>query len=785
MTFEDVIVGSGLRQSAEIGIDPYGIAHIRAASLDDLFFAQGFNAARERLWQIDLWRKRGLGQLAADFGPGFLAQDAASRLFLYRGDMAAEWKAYGPDARAICQAFCAGLNAYIDLCAAEPRRLPEEFAVMGTLPARWAPEDIVRIRTHGLSRNLVSEVLRAHISAAAGPAIDRLRKRLEPAVDLEADPPLDAPVPLEVLCRYRLACARATLSPERLAAGMAQAWLYADVNESGDVVASTNPRAAERPALAPEGSNNWVVGPAHSETGRPILANDPHRALCHPSLRYLVHLCAPGFDAIGAGEPMVPGIAIGHNGQVAFGLTIFGSDQEDLYVYETKAGSPEFYRYREGYERFETIEERITVKGASDQSVTLAFSRHGPILWQDPGSPRAYGLRTVWSEPGAAPYLHSLGAMRAGTLAAFLEAVKGWGTPSVNFVCADIAGDIAWIAAGMTPVRGNWTGLLPVPGDGQCEWQGFVAPQSMPQVINPAKGFFASANEMNLPAGFAHRIGYEWVEASRARRIDAVLSGSAHSLEKACALQKDVVSLPALRLAALVANLKPGNATLVRAQRLLALWDKALDTDSAAALLFEVWWTRHLVDAVLERLVADPSLRRLLAPCDTESLLRLLEAPDQAFGVSATEQRDGLLAKTLTAAFEDCTRLGGDAGWAWGRLHQAYFEHDLSAVLGSSARARFDIGPLPMPGGASTPLHAAYRKADFRLTSGASVRLVIDVGAFDNSLAINAPGQSGDCRSPHYRDLAPLWSAGSYVPLTYSAAKVDASLTRRIRLLPS
>ena len=206
----------GLAAPAEIVVDRWGIPHIRAGSETDLFFVQGFNAARDRLWQIDLWRKRGLGLLAADFGPGFLAQDHASRLFLYRGDMAAEWAAYGTGAREACTAFVAGINAYVGLAEAEPGRLPPEFGLAGSRPERWEPEDVVRIRSHGLTRNALSEVLRAHVLARSDAATDALRKQVDPPVEAVAAPGIDlATVPLQVLTVFKLATAGVTLSPER------------------------------------------------------------------------------------------------------------------------------------------------------------------------------------------------------------------------------------------------------------------------------------------------------------------------------------------------------------------------------------------------------------------------------------------------------------------------------------------------------------------------------------------------------------------------------------------
>ncbi len=390
----------GLSAPAEIRVDTWGLPHIRAASALDAFRAQGFNAARDRLWQLDLWRKRGLGLLASDFGPGYLAQDRAARLFLYRGDMAAEWAAYGPqDTRGIVTAFVQGLNAYVALTRERLDLLPPEFPATRTRPAAWAPEDVVRIRSHGLIRNLPSEVARARLlararSAAEGVATDALRRHLSPPHDPVVPEGLDADAwPDDLLDVFRLATAPVGFEPDRMAAARDDAWAWTQVDAHGAVGRARRavPREAS-PGEASEGSNNWVVGGARTGTGRPILASDPHRVYLQPSLRYAVHLTAPGLDVIGAGEPALPGIAMGHNGTAAFSLTIAPMDQEDLFVLDLHPEDPELYRFGDGWERIERITQEIPVRGGEAEPVTLGFTRHGPVICEAPG--RAFALRS-------------------------------------------------------------------------------------------------------------------------------------------------------------------------------------------------------------------------------------------------------------------------------------------------------------------------------------------------------------------------------------------------------
>ena len=774
---------AGLRDAAEIVVDHHGIPHIRAGSRRDLFFVQGFNAARDRLWQIDLWRKRGLGLLAADFGPGYLEQDRAARLFLYRGDMDAEWAAYGvPDLRDVVQAFVDGINAFIALAETRPELMPPEFDAMGTRPARWSAGDVVRIRSHALVANVLSEALRAQVLAKADLETDLARRSIDPPHEIRVPEGLNpADITPQVLDVFKLATAPVTFSPERLAASLAQASHWRKVDELGTVF--IDPSAPE------DGSNNWAVAPSRTATGRPILGSDPHRVYALPSLRYLVHLTAPGLDLIGAGEPVLPGISFGHNGHSAFSMTIFPADQEDLIVHETDPSDPALYRYDGSQERMREVVESIPVKGAPDQEVRLRFTRHGPVVHEDRARNRAFAVRTVWLEPGSAAYLASVGSMEARTPEAFERAIRHWSVPPANQVYADASGNIAWFASAKVPRRPSHDGLLPVPGDGRHEWDGFHDHAELPRSVNPAAGFVATANEMNLPDGFPAeevKIGYEWFEYSRADRIKAVLGADDnHTLDASMRLQTDDLSLPAVRVLKLLSDL-PRDGQAGAARDLLAAWDGHLDEASAAAALFEVWWTKRLKPALLARAAPDPATRALLPPGDHETLLAALERPGSRPWIRDGQDRAELLARTLGDAYAACQGLLGPApaSWRWGALHHGYFEHPLTAAL-PGATAWRDVGPLPKGGSGSTIMNTRYRPSDYRAVSGASFRMVLDVGNWDASRFINTPGQSGDPRSPHYDDLAPLWASRQYLPLLYSREAVDAAAELRITLKPA
>ena len=762
------IVVAGLARPAEIRLDRWGVPHITARSRRDAFLAQGFNAARDRLWQIDLWRKHGLGLLSADFGEAYVEQDRASRLFLYRGDMAAEWAAYGPEGRSTIEAFVAGINAYVDQVLAGKAKLPLEFRLLGTRPARWTPEDLLRIRTHGLTGNLAQEVARARTLCAAGAEAEALRQRLEPAWQPIRPEGLDlCSIPPEVLRPYVLARSEPAFpGPGRPAA------------------AGLLDEALNLPRFA---SNNFAVAGSRSATGHPLLANDPHREYRIPSLRYLVHLSAPGLELEGAGEPMMPGVSLGHNGRIAVGLTVHVLDQEDLYVYETRPGDSTSYRYRQDWERLRTVEEEIAVRGAAPRKVQLRFTRHGPVLHEDPGSRRAYALRAAWLGPGMVPYLRSLAYMEARSWPEFLKALKGHGLPGLNYLYADRAGTIGLAPSGFVPKRPNWDGLLPVPGDGRYEWQGLQDGDSLPRWSNPAEGWLASANEMNLPSGFPHaerRTGFEWADRFRADRLREFLGRpGVFTVEDFRALQCDTLSLPALRLKRL---LDPPDEKdppqLAAALNLLRAWDGKAVADSAAAALFGVWFHKHLRPAVTAALLPRAA-RSFAGDGDMTRVLEALERPDPRLGGA----RRRLLRETLGSAWEELkARLGPDpARWQWGDLLQARFVHPLSGRASSADRAKLDPPPARRGGSRETVGRSGFRSGDFRLELGASAKLILDTGNWDRSLAMNAPGQSGDPEDPHYRDLLADWAADRYFPLLHSRAAIRKATVRIINLQPA
>ena len=641
----------GLNGPVEILVDRWGVPHIYASSADDAFFAQGFNSARDRLWQIDLWRRRGLGLLSEAFGPSFVEKDRASRLFLYRGEMRREWLSYGSDTKRVVAAFVSGVNEYVRLTEEDSDLLPEEFELACYRPAYWSPEDVARIRSHGLYKNVAFEIERARVLREYGPETDALRSRLEPPREVVVPEGLDLSViPDDVLAVYELAT-----TPPVLGADLA-----------------ANAAGAEEP---PEGSNNWAVSPSRTATGRPVLANDPHRALSVPSLRYVAHLSTPGMDVIGAGEPALPGVSIGHNGKIAFGLTIFSIDQEDLYVYETNPENPNEYCYEGRWEPMEVERQTVPVGDGGPVEVELKFTRHGPVVHEDPERRVAFAVRAAWLEPGMAPYLGSMDYMRAKDWDGFLAAMNRWGSPGENQVYADDRGNIGWKPGGLVPKRPNWDGLLPVPGDGRYEWDGFLDADELPVEYNPEQGWAATANEMNLPEDHPHeekKVGFEWYAPYRRERISEVLEGSTgHSLQDSARLQNDHLSVPARRICLRLDGLRSEDAEVEEALEMLRGWDHVLSVGSAPAALFEVWYRLYLRPALFERalsgvvppekldaaVAAATPLEDLAA--DARADLDLMERPDGRLGPEPEKALAETMLSSLRRAVEHLEDLLG------------------------------------------------------------------------------------------------------------------------------
>jgi penicillin G amidase len=746
-TVQGTLKLSGLRQPVHVLRDRWGVAHIYAQNQHDLFFAQGFVAAQDRLFQMELWKLSGQGRLAEILGSSALFRDLNARLLRYHGDMTREYESYSPDTKEILEDFTNGINANIAMrLAADGPGLPYEFKLAGFKPEPWKPQDCLnRMAAFSMTGNAFAELENAELVSALGPEKASKLLDLDPKVTLDPSP----------------ATNYSGLSPGLLT----------------NLVGSDT--RIKIPPYYIEGSNNWTVSGTLTETGKPLLANDPHRVLAVPSLRYMVHLSAPGWDVIGAGEPSLPGVALGHNQQIAWGFTVFGSDQQDLYVEELNPENPLQYRNEHGWERMEVQRENFKVRGGSDVSVDLKFTRHGPVMWED--RRRALALRWVGMEPGSAGYLASLAVDRAENWDQFSAAMKRWNVPSENIVYADRHGNIGEYSAGLSPLRKNWTGLLPVSGTGGYEWSGFIPTADLPHSYNPAKGFIATANNKMIPENYPYHIGYQWYSRYRVQRIDQVLESAKNSGHKLTIddfehLQTDDVSLPALALIQLLRTTISDHPNQI--EQLLINWDGAIDKNSAAAALYEIY-IQELTKAVVRR-VAPQRLSDLANHWSEYQVLTALSNPTtEAFGDNPAAERNKILEECLESAENRLARLEGPdpEKWTWGQVHYMLFRHSLSPVIP-------DLGPIPRSGDGETVGATAFGHDSFEQVAGASYREILDTGDWDRSVAVNTPGQSGEPGSTHYSDLLQLWSDGRYFPLMYSEAAVKKVAEDILELQP-
>jgi penicillin amidase len=545
---------------------------------------------------------------------------------------------YHPRGAAIVRAFVDGVNAYIAATERDPAMLPIEFKLLGTKPGRWTP-DVVISRHQGLLGNVESELNFGRAVAAVGPAAVKRVAYFHPGdPDIALDSAINgALLSAPILARYAAFHSTIRFQPsdvvasarndaaafQRLAAASDSLSLAARINERLDV-----------------GSNNWVVSGRLSASGSPLLANDPHRAQSAPSLRYWVHLVAPGWNVIGGGEPEIPGVSIGHNERGAWGLTIFATDGEDLYVYKTNPSNAKQYWYSGRWEPMRSIRESIPVKGANPVSVELHFTRHGPVVYEDSVNHVAYAVRAAWLEPGGAPYLASLRMDQATTWEEFRNACAYSNIPGENMIWADRSGTIGWQAVGIAPIRTHWSGLVPVPGDGRYEWKGFLPIKEKPHEMNPSRGFIATANNDLIPPGYSHMdaVGFEWTDPYRWERISEVLSaGKKLTVSDLTRLQTDYLSIPARQLIPLLSSLQASRASTESARQVLTRWNFVLDTASVAAGIYEAWFRR--LNANMQRVIIPDAARPFIRSLSTKRLTDWLSAPGVEFGPSPAATR--------------------------------------------------------------------------------------------------------------------------------------------------
>jgi penicillin amidase len=776
------MAAQGLKEPVELLQDRWGIAHIYARNQDDLFFAQGYNAARDRLFQFEIWRRQATGTCAEILGRRELKRDIGARLHMFRGDLKQELNHYHPDGESIIRSFVSGVNGWIAETEQNPNLLPLEFRLLGIKPERWTPEVVIS-RHQGLLANVTQELGFGRAVARIGAETVKELNWFRPDnPSFSLDPAINGALLSDnILELYNAFREAIRFTPDDIPAE-----LRADAETYRGLAGSLPNAFTALQRFEAIGSNNWVISGRRTLTGFPLLANDPHRAIQVPSLRYWVHLVAPGWNVIGGGEPVLPGVSIGHNENGAWGLTIFGQDTEDLYVYDTNPSNPLEYRYRSGWERMKVLREIIPVKGEPPVTAELKYTRHGPVLYEDAKNHKAYALRAAWLDTGCAPYLASLRMDQARNWEEFREACSFSRIPAENMVWADTGKNIGYQAVGVSPIRRNFSGLIPVPGDGRYEWDGYLPIKELPHVLNPDKGYYATANNFQVPDGYPHieALHYTWGDEMRAVRIEETLgSGRMFTVADLMRLQHDELSVPARNLVPFLRGLPVADTQVQKARDLLLSWDFVLDKDSVPAAIYAAWERRVLRN--IGEMLVPAEARTLIGALNLKRVIDWISAPDGRFGKDPLGGRDALLLRSLTEAVHDLgARLGTDTShWRYGqeKYKHVLIRHPLSAAVNAEIRKQLEAGPLPRGGYAAT---VNATGASDNQTAGASFRIVTDTQNWDNTVGTNTPGQSGDPASPHYRDLFELWATGRYFPVFYSRSKIESVTEQKILLVP-
>ncbi len=772
----------GLSAQVEVLRDQWGVNHIYADNQHDLFFVQGYCAAKDRLFQFEIWRRQATGTVAEILGPRELKRDMGARLFKFRGDIKKEMNHYHPQGEAIIHAYTDGVNAYINEVMMHPEKLPAEFRLLQIQPGKWTPEVVIS-RHQGLLGNITEELNIGRAVAKAGDAKVKELMWFHPKTPLLK---LDSQVRGDLLFSDILELYNAYRKDIVFDKG--------DINKAEeDPDAVMNNLNQQMPHLySPpfehgiDGSNNWIVSGSRTASGHAMLANDPHRKIAVPSLRYMVHLVAPGWNVIGGGEPEIPGVSIGHNEEGAWGLTIYETDGEDLYVYDLNPANLTQYRYKGKWVTMKEVQETIRIKNAGTQNVTLRYTLHGPVTYIDSVNHKAYAVRCAWLEPGGAPYLASLRIDQAKTWDAFRDACSYSHIPGENMIWADKKGNIGWQSVGIIPIRKNFSGLVPMPGDGRFEWAGYLPIKERPHSFNPSKGFFATANQHVTPDEYTHwdAVGYTWADPFRGNRVNEVLTKDTKmTIEKMEALQTDYLSIPARTLVPMLQQIPFNNGLAHDAKAKLLDWNFVLDKESIQAGIYAMW-ERQLMLQANKRFMPD-ALKGLLV-LQLTKLIGWLEQPDAKFGSNPVAGRDAFLKETFDMAVNELKNKLGSSPDQWKYGQEKYkhvtLVHSLNAIVTAPWKQKLNIGPLPRGGNSHTP--GSTGGADNQL-SGASFRLIVDTGDWDKAVMINTPGQSGDPASPYYKNLFTLWANDQYFPAYYSKEKIYKVTTERILMQPT
>jgi penicillin amidase len=759
----------GLDAPVEVVRDRWGVPHIYATSLPDVFLAQGFVMGQERTFQTDFLLRLSTGRLAELIGEFAVAIDRFFRTVgLHR---AGRRLMAGYDARSMMmvRSMLAGYRAGV---AALPA-VPVEYRILELEPSLFAEEDddealaagaaMAAFMSWQLSGNWDAELLRVEIADRVG---------------------------------YE---AMLALFPD-------------SAGEPSVIVPGKDPqrrRALEILRSAPltpkgQGSNNWVVAGSRTASGRPLLANDPHLRAMLPSIWFECHLVAPGLDVRGVTIPCAPGVIIGHTPHHAWGETNVGGDTQDLYL-ERLSDDGTAARHEDAWELLTVHREEISVRGRDEPEVLeVRESRHGPILDSymvgigtphvvEGGIRETYALRWVGADHGVQPSV-LLDLAQATDFASFRSALRGWESPGQNFVYADVDGNIGYQCTGLHPIRRHGhDGTLPVPGwTAEFEWDGWVPFDELPWSQNPPQGFIATANQRVHDDSYPYSLGKDFLPNVRARRIVRLLGEtSLHSAESFARIHRDTQSEPARQIGRVMASIEPGDERQKAALGLLDGWDGDLGADSVAAGIYEVW-CKHIATALLLPKLGEELFehfygrRQWTNEFQVSVLPALLRYPVAPwFEPGGVEVRDAMLRATLDRALDELTGVLGEEmeGWRWGALHRITFAHPLAILPG--LESLFVAGGHEWGGDEQTVSQGMFEPGEgWDTVVVSSWRQIVDLADVDASTVTNTVGQSGNPASRHYADQVEDWAHVRYHPAPLSREAVDEIAESRLTLRP-
>ncbi len=762
----------GLEAPVEIVRVEPGIPHIYAQSAHDLFFAQGYVHAQDRLWQMQLNAYAGRGELSAVFGEGALEIDKIMRTFGVVQAAERDWQALSPATRTLLTAYADGVNAYL---SAHRGRLPIELTILGIEPRPWTPIDSLawgKLMALNLSLNHSFEIVRAHLIAKVGePAARRLMSPYPASAPVIVPAGLQAYAGFLPVPRPPRSALAALPALGRFSGAGTQAW----------------------------GSNGWVVAGSRTASGRPLLANDTHLGLQMPSIWYQVGLHGGGFDAVGFSFPGMPLLVIGHNRRIAWGITNMCADVQDLYVERLdNPKNPRRYRFQDGWRDLALRREEIAVKGGSTFVLEVRETHHGPIvndaIAELKGSP-PMALR--WPALAGGRLIDSLVALNlAQDWPAFHRALADWDSPSVNFVYADVDGHIGYQSTGRIPLRAaGHQGLVPVPGwDGRSEWQGFIPYAEMPSVLDPPSGFIVTANNKVTADDYPHFLAYDMADPYRAQRLNALLAaGRRFTREGLRDIQAETLGLPAKAIRPALLAVPPAGDRERAALDHVRRWDLRYEPESVGASIYEAWYW-HLLGEVLGDELGAEVLReyRIVGLSQVPSIAGLLERPDDPLfddrRTPAVERRDDIVRRSLTRAVAWLAERYGDdpAGWTYGKVHSVTFVHSPLGASGIAPLERlFNSATHPARGTAFT-VNAAVADVTkpFGVNFGTAQRMIVDLADLEGSTWVNSTGQDAQLFRPHREDQIPKWVAVEDYPMTYGEAAVKAQSKARLILAP-